>query len=115
TRGSGRRRPGGAAAPALAAQIPCRSSLLLSTDVNDAAAKRLRERCRTVVHVELHEDALDVRAGRIAADTELGRNLLVPFARGQQLEHLQLAARERGLRGALLQNRRNLRRDRASA
>ena len=47
-----------------------------------------RQRGRAVVHVELLEDALDVRAGGVAADAQRGRDLLVPLAGRQQLEDL---------------------------
>src|SRR5688572_9938232 len=87
----------------------------LLTDVDDAAAQRFGQSRRAVVHVELLEDALDVRARGVAADAQCGRNFLVSLPRRQQLEDLRLAERQGRLTRALFERRGDLRRNRAPA
>src|SRR5262245_7363699 len=60
----------------------------ISPYVYDSAAQRLRQGGGAIVHVEFLEDALDVRAGRVAADAQGGGNLLVALARGEQFQYL---------------------------
>ena len=48
--------------------------------MNDSAPKGLGQCRRPVVHIELQEDALDVRAGGIAADPDRAQRMSVEGA-----------------------------------
>ena len=59
-----------------------------------SVADRRHDRVQLRVHAELHQDVLDVRPQRVPADLELGRDLIGRFAVGEQLQDLELTARQ---------------------
>ena len=57
-------------------------------------ADRGNDRIELRVHAQLHQDVLDVRPQRVPADPELGGDVVGRPAVGEQLQDLELAARQ---------------------
>src|SRR5689334_24214694 len=85
-----------------------RISLLMSLDPDDAAADRLGDGGRAVVHVQLGVEVLHVHAGRVGADAERGGNLLVAHPLGHQLQYLPFALAQGRLARPLVERLLNL-------
>jgi hypothetical protein len=62
--------------------------------VNDTIAHCVENQLRRIVQVELFEDVAAMGFHGVGADIQLGSNLLVAFAFGQQLEDFALASGE---------------------
>src|SRR5581483_4138093 len=78
------------------------SAGLFVVDVEEPLTDGVDHRLHPGVQMELLEDVADVILDRVLGDVELLADLAIALALGDQLEHLELALRERGGRELLL-------------
>src|SRR5918994_3837070 len=74
---------------------------MVSSDFDDAALHGDHHGMRAVAGAELRQDTLHVRLDRALRDGELLRDLLVRQAAADPAQHLELALRQRVVRGML--------------